>query len=144
MSLSQHIPKILIAGLLVGGVGIVGNNMMSGSRDAGLVDVKMPLEFSINAIEGQKLYNKNCLACHGDNGAGSDQGPPLIHNIYNPGHHADFAFLKAVANGVQSHHWSFGNMPAQSHVKPHQTKKIIKFIREIQTQNGIRYQAHKM
>lgn len=144
MNLSQQIPKILIVGLLLGGVGVVVNNMMSGSSDAAIVDVKMPQELSKASQQGSEIFSENCAACHGDNGGGSDQGPPLIHNIYNPGHHADMSFYNAVRSGVQRHHWNFGNMPPQPQVSREDTGKIIKFIRDVQIENGIRYQAHKM
>lgn len=144
MSLSEHLPKILIVGLLIGGVGVVANNMMSGPSKATIVDVKMPATLSKGAESGSKLFAENCAACHGENGSGTDQGPPLIHDIYNPGHHGDFSFLQAVRSGVQSHHWTFGNMPAQEHVTQSQTKRIIQFIREVQVNNGIRYKKHQM
>src|SRR3989304_1806377 len=31
------------------------------------------------AAVGKRLYDANCAACHGKNGGGSEQGPPLIH-----------------------------------------------------------------
>ncbi len=37
--------------------------------------------------------------------------PRLVHKIYEPNHHADFAFQRAAAQGVKAHHWKFGNMP---------------------------------
>lgn len=144
MSLSQHLPKILIVGFLIGGIAVIVNNMTSGSAKATIVDVKMPNSLSKTAQKGQQIFTNNCAACHGENAAGSQQGPPLIHDIYNPGHHGDSAFMNAVAKGVQSHHWTFGNMPAQPQVSALQTKRIIQFIREVQVNNGIRYKKHQM
>jgi cytochrome c len=144
MSFSEQIPKIVIVGLLIGGVGVVVNNMMSGSSDAAVVDVEMPGKLSAKAVKGKRTFSENCAACHGENGAGSEQGPPLIHNIYNPGHHGDESFYRAAVSGVTSHHWKFGNMPAQPQVSRYDMENVINFIREVQVENGIRYQAHKM
>ena len=49
---------------------------------------------------------------------GTQQGPPLVHKIYEPSHHADFAFQRAAAQGVRAHHWKFGNMPKIESVTP--------------------------
>ena len=40
--------------------------------------------------------------------------PPLVHKLYEPGHHSDMAFIMAAKNGVRSHHWRFGNMPPKT------------------------------
>lgn len=89
------------------------------------------------AAIGQRLYSENCAACHGENGGGSDTGPPLIHRIYEPGHHPDASFLFAAQRGVPSHHWRFGDMPAQPHVTPDEIDRIVAFIRTVQRENGI-------
>src|SRR3990170_65951 len=60
--------------------------------------------------EGQRLFDDNCARCHGAHAAGTDSGPPLVHLIYEPNHHADMSFQRAVALGVAAHHWRFGNM----------------------------------
>ncbi|GGF68589.1 MAG: cytochrome c [Terasakiella sp.] len=144
MNFSQQIPKILIFGLLLSGIGVVVNNMMSGSSNAAIVDVKMPAKLSAKAVNGKRTFSKNCESCHGENGSGSEQGPPLIHDIYNPGHHGDESFYRAAVSGVTSHHWNYGNMPAQPQVSQYDMENIINFIREVQSQNGIRYKAHGM
>ena len=144
MNIAQQFPKFLIIGLLLGGIGVVVNNMMSSSGDGVIVDVRIPQQLSEVSQQGRKIFSENCATCHGENGSGSDKGPPLIHNIYNPGHHGDMSFYNAVTNGVQRHHWNFGNMPPQPQVTREDTGKIIKFIRDVQIENNIRYQAHKM
>jgi len=93
---------------------------------------------------GQQLFQANCAACHGETAAGTGTGPPLVHDIYNPGHHSDQAFHAAVARGAQQHHWSFGNMPPQPQVSHEQTAAIIRFIRDLQIANGIGYRPHRM
>ncbi|MEH6405553.1 MAG: cytochrome c [Sneathiella sp.] len=105
--------------------------------------VKIP-ELSEKAQAGARAFSQNCAACHGKSGDGTKKGPPLIHSIYNPGHHSDQAFFLAVQNGVRAHHWSFGNMPALRHVPQRVVADIVTYIREVQHANGIVTQEHKM
>ena len=102
------------------------------------IAVSLPGSFSAKASEGEGLFNNNCATCHGPNGAGSEQGPPLIHRIYEPNHHADLSFILAARNGVRAHHWNFGNMAPVPGVSEQDVKKIVAYIREIQRANGIR------
>lgn len=99
---------------------------------------------SAAAKAGQQVFNDNCSSCHGLNGAGTLQGPPLIHDIYNPGHHSNKAFYSAVRKGVSQHHWPYGNMPPQQQVGFSEMNALIKFIREVQQQNGIVARQHQM
>ena len=59
------------------------------------VNVKVPA-LSAQAADGKEAFDANCAACHGRNAAGTKNGPTLVHDIYNPGHHSDDAFLFAV------------------------------------------------
>ncbi len=70
-------------------------------------------------------------------GVGTVKGPPLVHNIYNPNHHADITFRWAVERGVKAHHWNFGDMPKQGGVKQQEVEAIIKYVRDIQKEAGI-------
>ncbi len=76
----------------------------------------VPDKFSVAANPGRLAYADNCATCHGTVGQGSEKGPPLIHDIYNPGHHGDVSFYRAARFGVRAHHWRFGNMPPQPQV----------------------------
>lgn len=96
----------------------------------------MPV-LSAQARDGAVLYEKYCAACHGANGGGSQQGPPLIHKIYEPGHHGDQAFLLAARQGVRSHHWGFGDMPPVTGIQVDEVARIVTFVREVQRSNGI-------
>ena len=49
-------------------------------------------------VDGGALYGKRCAGCHGGDLKGSEKGPPLLHKIYEPSHHADAAFQLATAN----------------------------------------------
>ena len=107
------------------------------------VDVKVG-ELTPRAAAGQKVFNEKCGACHGINGEGTLAGPPLIHDIYNPGHHDNGSFSRAIRMGVKQHHWPFGDMPAQPQVGFSDLAGILAFVRELQRQNGIVKRAHRM
>ncbi len=100
------------------------------------VVVRLP-PLSLAAEVGKKAFQQHCAECHGPNGGGSGKGPPLVHKIYQPGHHADFAFQRAIELGVRAHHWRFGDMPRQPQISKNDTAAIIRFVREVQRANGI-------
>ncbi len=143
--------KYVIIGFFAFGIGsfIYKNLISSGDSNAKSstnvikVAVKIP-ELSEFAKEGKVAFDKNCASCHGSNGSGTENGPPLIHDIYNPGHHTDESFLNAVQNGVGQHHWPYGNMPPQPQVLRKEIETIVKYIREVQVANGIVYREHRM
>ncbi|MCP9470782.1 MAG: cytochrome c [Nitrospira sp.] len=87
--------------------------------------------------EGEQKFVANCSRCHGLGGVGTDHGPPLVHKIYEPNHHADAAFHNAAANGVRAHHWQFGNMPKVEGVTTADVEQIVKYVRWLQKQAGI-------
>lgn len=106
------------------------------SADDNHVAVTLPV-LSDLAQQGQPLFGANCSICHGESGSGSDKGPPLIHVIYEPSHHADMAFVMAMRNGVRAHHWPFGDMAPVEGLSLTDMEAIIAFVREVQVANGI-------
>jgi mono/diheme cytochrome c family protein len=88
-------------------------------------------------VEGERLFNDNCARCHGPRAAGTDAGPPLVHIVYEPNHHADFAFQRAVALGVPAHHWRFGNMAPVPGVDQGAVERITAYVRWLQRGAGI-------
>ena len=94
-------------------------------------------ELSPVAREGEELFSRTCVLCHGVGALGSETGPPLIHRLYHPGHHPDISFRNAVKEGVIAHHWEFGHMPAQPNVSGEDVEKIICYVRELQIAGGI-------
>lgn|GEM_PF-453944 len=96
-----------------------------------------PEGFVGNKATGKALYSQNCLVCHGVGAQGSNQGPPLLDNIYNPRHHADLAFHLAVKNGVRAHHWKFGDMQPMPGISPETVGHIVAYVRDIQRKAGI-------
>ncbi len=87
--------------------------------------------------DGERLFNARCSSCHGVKGVGTDKGPPLVHRIYEPNHHADITFRWAIERGVKAHHWNFGDMPKLDGVKPEEVEAIIAYVRGIQRAGGI-------
>lgn len=129
-------------GILVMGL-VLSSPVVLADHFNGHVNVKIGA-LSLPAKQGQKAFSNSCASCHGNNGEGSLQGPPLIHDTYNPGHHSNNAFYSAVRKGVKQHHWPYGDMPAQKGVGFSDMTAIVTFIREVQQQNGIVTRKHKM
>ncbi len=128
--------KYLIVAAMIGGGIILFGQMTGADKSDVMVTVNVP-SLSSEATKGQQLFNDNCIACHGKNAAGSSNGPPLIHKIYEPNHHGDGAFQMAVLRGSRTHHWKFGSMPPQPQVKQNDVVSIIHYVRELQRANGI-------
>lgn len=143
MSFTQNLPKYFVLGVFAAGAGVFAYRYFGEPSQAVTVDVRVP-DLSGAAQAGKAAYDANCAQCHGPNASGTDQGPPLIHDIYNPGHHADGAFLVAAKRGVRRHHWPYGDMPAQPQVSDSQIAAIVKYVRELQVANGITYKPHRM
>ncbi len=128
--------------LFVVALGVAGYLVVSGGgtnegRPSASVDV--PAAFSVQAQLGQKVYDANCASCHGRNAAGQDGvAPPLVHVIYEPGHHGDESFQRAIARGVRAHHWPFGDMPPVDGLTRDDVADVVAYIRELQRTNGIR------
>jgi mono/diheme cytochrome c family protein len=110
-----------------------------GSDASGEIDLATLTIPDLTAVQatGKALFDGNCAACHGANAAGSDQGPPLVHRIYEASHHGDVAFVLAARQGVRAHHWRFGNMPAVEGVTDEDVAKITAYVRALQRANGI-------
>ncbi len=137
---------VLLASVFVGGLVIMftggnGSNSTAGNDTA--FQIKVP-ELTALGEQGKVLFDANCAACHGVNAGGTDKGPPFVHDIYNPGHHGDEAFIRAAAGGVRSHHWSFGDMPPVATVNRDEVLKIVEYVREMQQANGIQTRQHNM
>jgi mono/diheme cytochrome c family protein len=86
---------------------------------------------------GEAKFNAHCAACHGPQATGTQQGPPLVHKIYEPNHHGDAAFLRAAEFGVRAHHWEYGNMPKIEAVSSADVEQITRYVRWLQRQAGI-------
>lgn len=96
-------------------------------------DRRVPAEHAA----GRALFVEHCAACHGPAATGTDQGPPLVHRIYEPSHHADPAFVLAATRGVRAHHWGFGDMPPVEGITAAEVEPIVGYVRWLQRQAGI-------
>lgn len=145
MRIGGNAPKYFVIAALATGVGVlIWQFARPKATTAGHTrDVKIP-QLSSQAAGGKAAFDANCAACHGPNGAGTGNGPPLIHDIYNPGHHSDEAFFLAAKLGVRRHHWPYGDMPPQPQVTQDQVVAIVRYVRELQAANGIGYRPHRM
>ena len=103
-----------------------------------LVLVALPTDLTEQEVMGKRGFDAVCATCHGANAQGHDGvAPPLVHQIYETGHHGDMAFVLAAKNGVVGHHWPFGNMPPVEGVTHADMLNIVAYIRALQRENGI-------
>ena len=103
-----------------------------------MVLISVPDTLSSSGKLGKRIFEEQCASCHGRNAAGQEGvAPPLIHKIYEPSHHGDESFQRAVALGVRAHHWPFGNMPPIEGLTRADVSTVITYVRELQRANGI-------
>lgn len=86
---------------------------------------------------GHELFQENCAQCHGADLDGADEGPPLLHGYYKPGHHSDVAFFRAIEQGSPQHHWNFGDMKPVEGIDKQKAAAIVEFIRWYQRESGL-------
>ena len=94
---------------------------------------QIPFKFAA----GQQKYEAMCATCHGQWLRGTDNGPPLLHGYYEPSHHNDRSFYRAILQGTQAHHWNFGDMPPVAGATAEDAQQIVPFVRWIQQQEGL-------
>ena len=132
------IQVVLTAAIGVAGYYHVGWTDDSAGSGPPIATVNVPDTLSAQAQLGQKTYEANCVSCHGKHAAGQDGvAPPLVHVLYEPGHHDDESFQRAVARGVRAHHWRFGDMQPVEGLTRHDVAAIVAYVRELQRANGI-------
>lgn len=86
---------------------------------------------------GRTLYEKSCAQRHGVDLRGTPRGPPPVHRVYAPSHHADIAFQLAAKYGSRQHRWNFGDMQPVNRVTPDEVAHITAYVRDRQRQAGI-------
>ena len=137
----------LLVGLFVGAVGVMTAPACAGMEAPTPMLLMTPTPDPTNVpaiptgspdyLAGMDLFGSNCAQCHGAKATGSDLGPPLIHEVYHPYHHPDFAFHAAVNRGVPRHHWYFGDMPSVPDLTDGQVDQIICYVRSLQRDSGM-------
>ena len=142
--LAGSLGKIAVIFVVAGGVAIFAYQAFQTTSTKGVGGFVEPASLSPLASAGKVLFEVNCARCHGQQGKGTDHGPPFVNDIYNPGHHPDVAFVLAARNGVRAHHWNFGNMPPIKGITDADMAAIVKYVREFQEANGIVYKPHVM
>jgi len=143
MKFTGNIRKTAAAGLLVYVLSVAAGLIEPAAAQGRGTHVLVP-KLSDSAQAGKVAFDRTCAVCHGENAIGTDRGPPLLHDIYNPGHHGDAAFYNAVRRGSPQHHWRFGNMPPQPQVTDREVAAIVRYVRELQQANGIFFRPHRM
>lgn len=109
-------------------VGMTPEAMAALGADAALPD---------SLMLGRASFGVYCRECHGQAATGSEKGPPLVHRVYHPGHHADPAFYLAPLQGVRAHHWGFGDMPPVEGITRDEVGTIVAYVRWLQREAGI-------
>ena len=128
---------VLVALALAGCSGAESAGVRKPANNADAQPAIIVPALSEQAVAGQRAFNTTCVLCTVSTRRGTNQGPPLVHKIYEPGHHGDFSFRNAVSKGVAAHHWNFGNMPPVPGVSEDEVEQIICYVRELQRANGI-------
>jgi mono/diheme cytochrome c family protein len=129
----------LLAACVIGYLAYSQQPTSDGTSDLGvpMVDVVVP-DLGSDERAGEVAFISFCAECHGRNAGGRDgYGPPLVHEIYEPSHHADISFLYAPTVGVRAHHWPYGNMPSIPGITQYETALVLKYVRALQAANGI-------
>lgn len=86
----------------------------------------------VAAGSGAELYEATCAECHGTDLRGNDKGPSFLSSVYEPNHHTDESFRRAVRLGARQHHWPYGDMEPVEGLSDDDIEAIITFVREQQ------------
>lgn len=135
MTIKNKLLPILLISVVAGGMAVIMLRSGAGAKKVAVM-VTVP-QLTAVARKGEAVFNGKCAECHGENASGTDNGPPLIHIIYEPNHHGDISFVRAAKMGVKSHHWPFGDMPPVEGIKEREVAMVINYVRELQRANGI-------
>jgi len=139
MRISASVLAMLIVGVIAYSLVPSGSSDASAEEGVPIVKIEIPGQLSEIAMLGKQAFDIKCASCHAENAVGQNGvAPPLVHKIYEPNHHGDESFQRAVAMGVRAHHWKFGNMPAIEGLTRADVKAIIAYVRELQRHNGIK------
>jgi len=115
-----------------------GRNLGDAGGDGSTGDLQENAEaIPAEHVAGAEAYTTWCAECHGERGEGTDQGPPHVHVVYEPGHHPDESFVSAARIGVRAHHWNFGDMEPVEGVTDDELEAIVAYVRWLQSESGI-------
>lgn len=88
----------------------------------------VPAELS----EGARSFAAFCSGCHGNAGAGFENGPPLLHARYLPGVFPDSSVRRAILSGAPARHWPFDAMPPVRALPADRVPAVIGYLRWVQ------------
>jgi mono/diheme cytochrome c family protein len=130
----RHATWFAIAGLIV--VVVVGVVAFGDSPTDEDLRNGVPAQNPSLVAAGEPLYRANCASCHGSDLRGTSTGPSHLSIVYVPSHHGDVTFALAARNGVQSHHWGFGDMPPVPGLSDGDLAAITAYVRSVQRVEG--------
>ena len=134
--LTARFSLAVVVSVLIGGTALLVTRVWYRPTITTSTTVIVP-ELSARGMAGVGLYSLHCSGCHGENAAGSPNGPPLVDKLYGPRIHNNDLFRHVIAYGVTAHHWKFGDMPAVKLLRSNHRDRIIDYVRELQRANGI-------
>ena len=129
-------PALAVTGILAAPVALyltVGGGEEN-TRTAGSSGFTIP-SLSTQALDGKGLFSEKCGDCHGAYGEGSDNGPALIHALYDKTIFPDQAVRRAIVEGAVARNWPFGDMPPVEGLGEQEIDGLIAFLREVQAAN---------
>lgn len=85
---------------------------------------------------GAEVYAESCASCHGADLRGTDKGPSHMSIVYEPNHHTDDSFRRAIADGAPQHHWNFGDMEPVEGLTEDDIEAVIAYVRAEQERQG--------
>lgn len=137
---ARRLPSVCVAvvGLIAGACGADAGDEPASEPPSVLERENLAtLDVPAELAAGETAFDANCAQCHGRAALGTDQGPPLVHRVYEPSHHGDAAFRLAVQRGVRPHHWRFGPMPPVPGLSDADVDDIIAYVRWLQRKAGV-------
>jgi mono/diheme cytochrome c family protein len=118
---------LIVVATLAATIGVAAcssDDPVSGTATGSLVD------------QGSAVYAESCASCHGSDLTGTDKGPSFLSIVYEPNHHDDGSFRRAIAQGAPQHHWDFGDMEPIRDLDDEDVDAVIAFVRAEQERRG--------
>ena len=118
--------------ILVLGVGALILLITGREHFQSLPSLKSGLDSEQIRRTGHRLYNADCMRCHGVEARGTSFGPPLTHPAYHEDNLSDQDFVQAVLYGAPEHRWTFGPMEPVEGLKQVEIAQILAYVRSVQ------------